>query len=56
MFSLIGDRNVLDHMTTFNIASRENMKSAQVIRCPILTELPKAFQEVRLAAFIHLNP
>ena len=47
MFSVIGDRNVLDHMTSFNIASRENMKSAQVIRCPILNEASNAFQEVR---------
>ena len=51
VFSIIGDRNVLDNMTSYNTASREVMQSAQIINCPALSELAKAFLEIRLVSF-----
>ena len=51
VFSIIGDRNVLDNMTSYNTASREVMQSAQIINCPALSELANAFLEIRLVSF-----
>ena len=50
VFSVIGDSNVVDNMTTFNTASREVMKGAQVIPCPDMSKISDAFQSVRLDA------
>ena len=51
MFSIVGDSNVVDNMTSFNTASREVMKSAQVIPCPVLNKIPEAFQVIRFVVF-----
>ena len=51
MFSVIGDANVVDHMTSFNMASREVMKRTEVIPCPSLDKVNEAFQSIRLATF-----
>ena len=47
VFTVIGDSNVRDHMTTMNMASREVMKKAQVIASPSLNNLAAAFLEIR---------
>ena len=47
VFTVIGDSNVVDNMTTFNTASREVMKGAQVIACPVFSKLSEAFMSVR---------
>ena len=47
LFTIIGDSNVVDNMTSFNTASREAMKSAQVIPVTTLGQLPEAFQSIR---------
>lgn len=47
MFTLIGDSNAVDNMTSFNTASREVMKGAQVIPCPTLSKIPEAFAAIR---------
>ena len=46
-FSIIGDRNVRDHMTSLNIASRDAMKTAQILACPSLANLGVVFSEIR---------
>ena len=51
MFSVIGDANVVDHMTSFNMASREVMKRTEVIPCPSLDKVNEAFQSIRLVPF-----
>ena len=48
IFSIIGDANVKRNMTQLNVASREAMKSAQVIECISLSTLDAALQEVRV--------
>ena len=47
LFSIIVNSNVLQNMTTLNMASRESMKKAQVISCPPLPELGATLSEVR---------
>ena len=47
MFSIIGDQNVRRNMTALNIASRDVMKSAQVIDCVSLSNLDAALNEVK---------
>ena len=47
LFTIIGDQNVRRNMTGLNIASREAMKSAQIIDCVSLSTLDKALHEVR---------
>ena len=47
MVSIIGDANVRRNMTGLNIASRDSMKTAQVIDCASMVALDAAFQEVR---------
>ena len=47
LFSIIGDSNIRRNMTGLNIASRDSMKTAQVIDCASLIALDAAFQEVR---------
>ena len=37
---------MLQNMTTLNMASRESMKKAQVISCPLLPELEATLSEV----------
>ena len=59
VFSVIGDRNVRDHMTTLNIASREAMKGAEVLSCPSVSNLATVFSEIRsgkqIEKHIHLD-
>ena len=47
LFSIIGDPNVRRNMTGLNMASREVMKSAEVIDCCKLTSLNTALAQVR---------
>ena len=47
LFSVIGDTNVLQNMTTLNMASRESMKKAQVIPCPPLSEFESSLSSIR---------
>ena len=47
LFTIIGDANVRRNMTGLNIASREAMKSAQVIDCISSTTFDTALAEVR---------
>ena len=47
LFTVIGDANFRRNMTGLNIASRESMKTAQLIDCVHLANLDKALQEVR---------
>ena len=47
LFSIIGDSNIRRNMTGLNIASRDSMKTAQVISCPPLSELESALASVR---------
>ena len=47
LFTLIGDSNAVDNMTSFNTASREVMRGAQVIPSPGLSKLSEAFQAIR---------
>ena len=47
LFSIVGDSNVRRNMTGLNIASREAMKSAQVIDCELISSLEAALAEVR---------
>ena len=54
VFSVIGDRNVRDHMTTLNIASREAMKGAEVLSCPSLSNLATVFSEIRSGSHFEL--
>lgn len=51
LFSIIGDGNVLRNMTGLNMASREVMKSAQVIDCTKIT-VEEAFQQVRVESAV----
>ena len=47
LFSVVGDSNVRRNMTGLNIASREVMKSSQIIDCASLSSLDVALGEVR---------
>ena len=47
LFTVIGDGNVRRNMTGLNIASRETMKSAQVVQCSGLGGLVNSLAEVR---------
>ena len=47
LFTIIGDSNVVDNMTSFNTASREVMKTAQVIPATTFGQLQSAFQSIR---------
>ena len=47
IFTVIGDSNVRDNMTTMNMASRDVMKAAQIITSPAVNNLAAAFLEVR---------
>ena len=47
LFTVIGDLNVRRNMTGLNIASRETMKSAQVIDCVSMSTLDDALNGVR---------
>ena len=47
LFSIIGDKNVTQNMTTLNMASRVAMQQAQLIPCPALPDLPSALNSVR---------
>ena len=47
LFTMIGDANVRRNMTGLNIASREVMKSAQVIDCASPATLDAAQNDVR---------
>ena len=51
MFSIIGDSNVVDNMTSFNTASRDVMQRAQVLDCPGLNDLATVLQEIRYYLF-----
>ena len=47
LFTIIGDGNVRRNMTGLNVASRESMKSAQIIDYVGNTSIDVALQEVR---------
>ena len=47
LISIIGDGNVKRNMTGLNIASRENMKKAQVIDYVAPNSFDDAFREIR---------
>ena len=47
LFSIIGDANVRRNMTGLNVASREVMKSAQIIDYLGVTPIEQALSEVR---------
>ena len=47
LFTVIGDANFRRNMTGLNIASRESMKSAQLIDCVHLSTLDNALHQVR---------
>ena len=47
LFSIVGDANVSRNMTGLNMASREAMKTAQVINYSAPASFDAAFQEVR---------
>ena len=47
LFSIIGDDNIKRNMTGLNIASREAMKSSQVIDCFTASTFDAALAEVR---------
>ena len=47
LFTIIGDNNVKRNMTGLNIASREAMKSSQVIDCFATSTFDAALSEVR---------
>ena len=47
LFTIIGDANIRRNMTGLNVASREAMKSAQVIDCLSFNELDTALNSVR---------
>lgn len=47
LFTLIGDLNIKRNMTGLNIASREVMKSAQVLECVSMATLDDALNDVR---------
>ena len=47
VFSVLGDRNVVQNMTTLNMASREAMQKAQLITCPALKDLASAVDQIR---------
>ena len=48
LFTVIGDSNIRDNMTSLNMASREVMKHAQVLNCPQLSGLGSVFSEIRV--------
>ena len=54
LFTLIGDSNAVDNMTSFNTASREVMRGAQVIPSPGLSKLSEAFQAIRFVVKLPL--
>ena len=47
LYSVLGDRNVTQNMTTLNMASRETMQKAQLITCPSLQNLQSALDQIR---------
>ena len=47
LFSIVGDSNVRRNWTGLNVASRESMKSAQVIDCEDFPSLESSLNEVR---------
>ena len=47
LFTVIGDLNIKRNMTGLNVASREAMKSAQVIDCVSMATLDDALNNVR---------
>ena len=49
VFTIIGDSNVRDNMTTMNMASRETMRGAQIIPSPQLKDLAASLKEIRYA-------
>ena len=54
LFSVLGDNNVVQNMTTLNMASRESMQKAQLITCPALRDLPSAIDQIRSEANVFL--
>ena len=47
LLSIVGDSNVIRNLTALNIASREAMKTAQVIDCSLMTSFTVALAQVR---------
>ena len=51
VFSVVGDDNVRDNMTSLNMSSREIMRAAQIITCQPLATLAASLLEIRLEFF-----
>ena len=47
LYSVLGDQNVVQNMTTLNMASREVMKASQVISCPSLQDFESVPSKIR---------
>lgn len=47
MYTIIGDANVRRNMTGLNMASREVMKSAEIIDCTLMSSLDASLNAVR---------
>ena len=47
LISVVGDSNVCRNMTSLNMASRESMKSAEVIDCNLISNLDAALISIR---------
>ena len=47
LFSIVGDSNVRRNMTGLNTASREAMRTAQVVDCDVLASFEASLNEVR---------
>ena len=54
LYSVLGDTNVVQNMTTLNMASREAMQKAQLITCPALRDLASAVDQIRSEANVFL--
>ena len=52
LFSIIGDANVRRNMTGLNVASREAMKTAQIVDCIHPSTFHTALQEVKPEATV----
>ena len=47
LISVVGDSNVRRNMTSLSMASRESMKSAEVIDCSLISSFTSALNSVR---------
>ena len=52
MYTIIGDANVRRNMTGLNMASREAMKTAEIIDCTLMSNLDASLNAVRAESTI----